>query len=225
MPRILAERRGSQRTGFAGRAPWIPRSVSGSGPTPNRARYKPARRVLFVDFGTPITWISLAASLATIITVLFSAGKYFSSKNAEKALTSENLYLELGDTLTSLDSSKFSDDFYNVDITDRSGNHRTAYFMGRSLNHDFYDSLIYSGKINFLDPLLQQRVQDIFKRIKTHNRFVDVVFEMVERNGGNMPVQAHKYCEWLEVNEKRLQQELPEMLDSLRSHFKMKRKA
>lgn len=62
--------------------------------------------------------------------------------------------------------------------------------MARSLNHNFYDSLIYSGKINFLDPSLQQPVQDIFKRIKMHNKYVDATLEMAERNGGRAPISA-----------------------------------
>ena len=97
--------------------------------------------------------------------------------------------------------------------------------MSRDLNHDFYDSLIYSGKINFLDPSLQQRVQDAFKLIKIHNKYVDMVLEMEERNDGIVPVAAHRYCEWVDDTEKHLQQELPEILQSLQSHFNMKRQA
>ena len=100
-------------------------------------------------------------------------------------------------------------------ITDLDGNKKTVYFMGRSLNHDFYDSLIYSGKINFLDPTLQQRVQDIFKRIKLHNQYSEVVFQMTESNKGDVPYAAYKYCVWMDNSEKRLQQELAKMLESL----------
>ncbi len=46
--------------------------------------------------------------------------------------------------------------------------------MNRDLNHDFYDSLIFSGQINFLEPSLQQQVQDTFKRIKKHNEYLEI---------------------------------------------------
>ena len=43
------------------------------------------------------------ATVATIITVFVSAYKHFKDKNNEKMRASQNLYLELGDTLRSLD--------------------------------------------------------------------------------------------------------------------------
>ena len=103
------------------------------------------------------------------------------------------------------------------------GTSKDVYFMARSLNHDFYDSLIYSGRINFLDPALQQQVQDIFKRIKIHNKYVDTVLEMTVHNDYDVPVNAYRYCEWMENAEKRLQKELPKILESLRVHFKTNR--
>ena len=168
-------------------------------------------------------WIGLAASIATIATVLGSAIKYFLDKKAETKRASENLYLELEDTLTSLDANSFPDDVYNTKITDRDGGEKRVCFMARSLNHDFYDSLIYSGKINFLDPSLQQPIQDIFKRIKMHNQYVDAVLEMVEDYDG-LPLKAHKYCAWMGDAEERLQKEIPKTLQCLRPHFKMNRR-
>lgn len=165
---------------------------------------------------------SLAASVATIITVAVSAFKYFKHKHTETARASQNLYLELEDTLASLDGRLHPRNFYKVSMTVNESN-KIAYFMDRSLNHDFYDSLIYSGRINFLDPPLQQRIQDIFKRIKLHNEYVDVVRRMMEHNDNNVPIAAYKYCEWMDNAEKHLQQELPKILESLKDGFKMNR--
>ena len=167
------------------------------------------------------TVAGLVASVATITTVLISAHTYFAQKNAETARASKNLYLELKNTLLSIDPESHPAEFYHVHITDLGGNNKTVYFMGRSLNHDFYDSLIYSGKINFLDPTLQQRVQDIFKRIKLHNQYADMVFQMTERNNGDVPYTAYKYCVWMDNSEKYLQQELPKILESLGSYFNL----
>lgn len=168
--------------------------------------------------------IGLVASIATIDAVLGSAIKYFRYKNAETDRASKNLYLELEDALKSLDADSFLDDVYNTKITDRDGSEKKVYFMARSLNHDFYDSLIHSGKINFLDPSLQQPIQDIFKRIKMHNQYVDIVLGMAEDRDGLVPPKAYKYCVWMEDAEKRLQKELPKTLQSLQAHFKMKRR-
>ena len=176
-----------------------------------------------MDFQLDVyTGISLAGSLGTLLAVVVSVAIYFWRKKAERSRASENLYLELKDALASLDGKRFSEDVYYTSIKDQTGSDKTVYFMSRDLNHDFYDSLIYSGKINFLDPSLQQRVQDTFKRIKTHNKYVDMVLEMWERNNGIVPVAAHRYCEWVDYTEKRLRRELPEILQSLQSHFNLK---
>ena len=50
-----------------------------------------------------------------------------------------------------------------------------VYFMNRMFNHDFYDSLAFSGKINFVKPELQQRVQDVFYHIKDHNSWLQKI--------------------------------------------------
>ena len=59
------------------------------------------------------------AAVATILTVLVSAYKHFKDKNNEKMRASQNLYLELGDTLRSLDYDKSPEDFCRVDIKGR----------------------------------------------------------------------------------------------------------
>ena len=180
----------------------------------------------YVDFQFGIDMgISLVASFGPILTIAVSAILYFSHKKTETATTAENLYRELEDTLAGLDEEIFPNDFYNTSIKDRTGGSRAVCFMNRKFSHDSYDSLIYSGRINFLDPPLQQRVQNTFKRIKTHNKYIDMVRDMVERNNGVVPAAAHYYCEWMDDAEKHLQQELPAMLQTLRAHFKLKRRA
>jgi len=181
----------------------------------------------------PVGWIlsnliqnnvlSSLAAVATIITVAASAWTYFKGKNNEKMRASQNLYLELSDTLKSLDYKRFPDDFCHLDIKDGSGK-KTLYFMRRSLNHDFYDSLISSGKINFLEPSLQQPIQDIFKRIRMHNEFLTTTTRMLDRQDDNsVPRKAYPYYEWMDKNEVRLNKEIPDMMEKLQQHFEINR--
>lgn len=167
--------------------------------------------------------VSLGASVATILTVAVSAIKYFRNKKAEESRASENLYLELRDVLDGLNVDKFPENFCEAGIDDYTGKKKKVCFMARTLNHDFYDSLIYSGGINFLDPALQQQVQDAFKRIKTHNKYVDTVLEISDHNNSTIPVRAYRYCEWIENTEKILQKELPKILKKLQIRFKTNR--
>lgn len=166
-----------------------------------------------------------AAAVATIITVFISAYKHFKDKNSEKMRTSQNLYLELWDTLRSLDYNKSPEDFGRVYLEDHAGR-KALYFMSRSLNHDFYDSLISSGKINFLEPELQQPIQNIFKRIKMHNEFLDIVKRMQDQqDSGSVPEQAYQYYKWMDEHEVYLSREIPSMMKKLQQHFKFDRQA
>ncbi|ABK76970.1 hypothetical protein CENSYa_0334 [Cenarchaeum symbiosum A] len=46
--------------------------------------------------------------------------------------------------------------------------------MPMAFNHDFYDSMISSGMINFLEPQLQQSIQNLFRIIKSHNNYLSI---------------------------------------------------
>ena len=165
------------------------------------------------------------AAVATIITVLVSAYKHFKDKYNEKMRASQNLYFELGDTLRSLDYDKSPEDFGHVDVVGRP-EMKTLYFMSKSLNHDFYDSLIFSGRINFLDPDLQQPIQNIFKRIKMHNEFLAITKRMRDQHADDsVPKQAYQYYEWMNEHEVYLNRDIPDMMKKLQQHFKFDRRA
>ena len=55
--------------------------------------------------------------------------------------------------------------------------------MNRMLNHDFYDSLVFSGKINFLTTDIRQKTQDMFQLIKDHNSFIRSIRDIEDRAG------------------------------------------
>ncbi len=93
--------------------------------------------------------------------------------------------------------------------------------MNRRLNHDFYDSLIFSGNIKFLKSDLQQPLQDIFQFIKIHNKYLDVVDKMYDQNDKNeIPHKALKYYEWMDLSEVDLMEKIPIMQKKLKAHLK-----
>lgn len=98
------------------------------------------------------------ASIVTILSLGIAPFVYFWKKNldekSERKRASENLYIELNDALDGSDASKH-DDLKIIKTKDKK-----LAFMNRRLNHDFYDSLVSSGKINFLTSELQQPIQD-----------------------------------------------------------------
>ena len=134
-----------------------------------------------------------------------------------RARVSKNLHTELIDTLESLDREKHKEDACSFKIDDK----QEIFFMNRRFNHDFYDSLIFSGHINFLRPELQQQVQNIFNRIKTHNNYLDLVMRMQDEARGNtIPKKTYKYYVWMDKNEVSLSKDIDNMLKKLEKDFK-----
>ncbi len=159
------------------------------------------------------------AAWVAILTVPTSAVYYFSNKDSHRRRTSKSLYIELEDTLKSLDHEKHEKESYNVEITNAKGGKETVFFMNRILNHDIYDSLIFSGWINFLEPKLQQMVQDTFKRIKTHNKHLEAVGDIQNDQLDEIPQNSiSTYFEWMSNNEFRLKKEIPEIMENLKKH-------
>lgn len=134
----------------------------------------------------------------------------------ERNLASRNLYGELQDAQDSLDRAKYPEEACSFKIEGDG----EVFFMNRDLNHDFYDSMIFSGRINFLKHELQQKVQDVFKRIKTHNNYLTLVMNMQDDEENNaIPIKAHKYYKWMDKTEVRLLQEIPDIMKKLKEDF------
>lgn len=158
------------------------------------------------------------ASIATTSVIIVSVIKYFKNRNKDRKQASKNLYLELKDTLNSLDGQKHKSDSYSVNIKNEKGEDAEVYFINRDFNHDVYDSMVFSGRINLLEPELQQPIQDIFKRIKMHNKFLAATREMGTLEDP-VPKESHPYYEWMDKNEIRLKGEIERMLGKLRGSF------
>jgi len=94
----------------------------------------------------------------------------------------------LQDALEGPDGELYRDDALSF----RTEDDREMFFMNRNLNHDFYDSLAFSGKINFLRPELQQHIQNIFRQIKTRNEFLALARKMRdEAPDGIIPAKSY----------------------------------
>lgn len=187
--------------------------------------------ILFLrwDYMWKDDFLSKWASLITILSVIGVPSAYFSNQNRkeseekqeeekERKQASQNLYGELQDTLDSLDRTKFPKDASTLEIKGQPD----IFFMNRDLNHDFYDSLVFSGKINFLRHELQQEVQDVFKRIKMHNEYLTLVMKMQdEQEDNSIPEKTYKYYKWMDHTEVVLAKEIPEIQKKLKEDFKL----
>ena len=160
-------------------------------------------------------YVERIAMAATALSLMATPTYYFVQKwlnnRDERERASGSLYLELDDALSGLDEKQHSDL-----ITVETDNRR-VYFMNRLLNHDFYDSLVSSGKITFVRPELQQPIQDTFQRIKDRNRTLYKLQELWE--SGVRRSMAYVHYESLEEYEEYLIKNIPMVMSELKKEY------
>lgn len=166
------------------------------------------------------------ASAVTILSLIGVPIAYFTKQDQkekeknqkekdERSRASRNLYGELKDAMDGLDETKYND-LQKLSMNGKDD----VYFMNRFLNHDVYDSLINSGKINFLKYELQQKVQNIFQQIKKHNQYLKYTAELQDGEKNNdVPESAYRYYELFGNYEKLLLKEIPEIMKKLEEEF------
>lgn len=162
-----------------------------------------------------------SAPLIAVYSLVMAPIGYFLKKRLdekdERTRASQNLYTELNDTLNALDD----------DVPERlrmvKFKNARYLFVNRMLNHDFYDSLIFSGKINFLSVGVQQQTQDIFQKIKDHNIFLMKIKNMEENlcQTDDIGQQIQRYYAALERTEGELVREIPKLKNKLKEEFKI----
>ena len=105
------------------------------------------------------------------------------------------------------------------------GDGEKYYFVNRMLNHDFYDSLVFSGKINFLPTRIQQQTQDVFQLIKDHNSFIRSIRDIEDNVGSaeDISSKTKRYYEALHRAEVELLAErgIPSLKTKLKKEFKI----
>lgn len=163
-------------------------------------------------------WASLVTIASLVIAPIFYFMQRWHGDNSERKRASKNLYVELDDALDGLDAKKH-DDLKQVFL----GDENDVYFMNRSLNHDFYDSLVSSGKINFLKPELQQPLQDAFQRIKDHNFYIRKIRDIEDSSGIGEDVgpKTARYYKILGKIEIMLIDDIPKIKEKLKEEFKL----
>ncbi|ABK76854.1 hypothetical protein CENSYa_0211 [Cenarchaeum symbiosum A] len=166
---------------------------------------------IFPNFSEFIASITLIISTATIVG---SAVKYFHDKDMEKVMTSRNLYAEMKNGRDTLEDKNA---LIECNITlDDEGRDSDYYFKKMLLNHDIYDSAIYSGIINSLETKLQQSIQDIFRIVKRRNEYIVQVLYPNSRSTEEERIRNDRmYSKWLNEHEKILKKRIPVVMEEL----------
>ena len=164
-------------------------------------------------------WASLVTTLSLIIVpITYFYKQYEKRKQLErqeymkKYRTSHSMYREIWDALEAVKGDKYPEHLLDAKIGGK-----TFTFTCRLLNHDVYDSLVYSGSILFLDYELQQQIQDVFNRIKYHNRHLRQLLDVLEDSKTTYAVKKH--CMELDNSERLMLKDIPKIMDKLEKRF------
>ena len=137
-------------------------------------------------------------------------------KRTERQETSKSLHEELRDALESLDGTKgrqvMKIKIGNVD----------KYYTLTFMNYDMYDSLIFSGQIQSINHDLQQKIQDIFRRIKGHQEYLKYTSQLRDNaklNDKDMDETTTPYYSLIADYESELEELIPPIMKELEKNF------
>ena len=109
-------------------------------------------------------WASFVTIVSLVVAPLWYLLKRETDRRGEVETISSSLYMELADARDGLDDDGRAD-LRAVRLQDGT----QVRFTNLLFNHDIYDSLIHSGRINAIRAEHQQQVQDVFQLVKDHN--------------------------------------------------------
>lgn len=124
-----------------------------------------------------------------------------------------NLINELKDTLDALNRKKYPTSAISFTLEDDT----EVFYCRRMLNHHYYDSIIFSERLDELEPSIIQPLQDIFRTIKEHDDYLTRALHLEDDAPPEtkIPYSAVSYFQWMDKHEKILLHTIPKMIKKL----------
>lgn len=159
-------------------------------------------------------WASLVTLFSLGIAPLWYLLRKELDRRSEITTISTGLYIELADARDGLNYDKH-DDLKAVNLADGT----KIRFMNRMFNHDIYDSLIHSGRINAIKAEFQQQVQDVFQLIKDHNATLRSIrdFEVTNKDS-NVYAEYYKHLDRTDAD---LRIRIPALMGALKKAYRI----
>jgi len=166
------------------------------------------------------TLLNNLAALFTIGVIVIAPltffGKQWWNKRVKKIDVSKSLHAELKDALNALDGTA------GRQVMEIEVNGVKKYYTLTFMNYDMYDSLIFSGEIQVINYDLQQKIQDIFRRIKSHKESLKYAAELGDKaklydkkmDETTLPIYEH-----IADIESELEKLIPEAINELEKNF------
>jgi len=142
--------------------------------------------------------------------------KRWFNRRAERADVSKSLHGELKDALDALDGTS-KRQVMEIEI----GGIKKYYTLA-FMNYDMYDSLIFSGRIQSINHNLQQKIQDIFRRVKGHKEYLKLTMQLRDTAAINdkdiTNITDPYYC-LIADYESELEEMIPPVMEELEKNF------
>ena len=161
-------------------------------------------------------WTSVITAGAVVTAPIAYVIKRWHTNNTLRKEISHSLYEELKDCMGAIDQNTKRE--VRKIIIDKEEKYYTLTFM----NHDMYDSLIFSGKIQAINVHLQQKIQDIFRKIKLHHQYLEYVTKLrddAKLNNVNIDETTLPYYGMLADYECELLESIPIVMEELEKKF------
>lgn len=156
-------------------------------------------------------WASFVTIVSLVVAPLWYLLKRETDRRGEVATISSSLYMELADALDGLVGGRHAD-LWAV----RMGDGAHARFVNLMFNHDIYDSLIHSGRINAVRAEHQQHVQDVFQLVKDHNASLKKIREMESIKGCEIDDGHYRHLGWTDAE---LRRRIPPLMEVLKEAY------
>jgi len=182
-------------------------------------------------FAVWVDWIVTSLNMENIalinLTSIITAGavvgaplvyviKRWLTTNTQRKEVSQSLHDELKNGLEALDGTS-KRQVMKIQIKGLN-----KYYTLTFMNYDMYDSLINSGQIQALNHELQQEIQDIFRRIKGHKKYLEETFHLrnvASINKTNVDDITNGYYSAIADYETELEDLIPKAMKKLEKNF------
>ena len=159
---------------------------------------------------------SILTASAVVIAPLTYVIKRWLTNKAEKKTISKSLYTELHDAMQTLNGT-VKRQVMEIDVKGKK-----MYYTLAFLHYDMYDSLIFSGKIQLLDDITQQEIQNVFRTIKKHQEYFQrtlLLRDQAKIHDIDVDKITNPYYELMAKYEVKMEQSIPKIMKKIKKNL------
>ena len=163
-----------------------------------------------------LNWTSVLTAGAVVIAPLSHVIKRWHTNKTERKTISKSLHAELQDAMHVLDGTA------KRQVMEINVKGKRMYYTLTAIHHDMYDSLIFSGKIQLLDIITQQKLQNVFRMIKKHQEYLHhtlLLRDQSKIHNADIDEITNSYYKAIGKHELKIERLIPKIMRELKDNF------